>query len=105
MKTNQQFQHIDKAMKIYQLQLVRMSSTMSLILSMNNSLLLNPDAASMIEEDQGKLSNQLMIIEVEEDDSIIRIGAHEDQSPSLNHYEDYECTELGWFQGKQQLSE
>ena len=41
--------------KLYQLQLVRMSSTMSLILSMNHSLIMVPDGAStLMEEDAGK---------------------------------------------------
>lgn len=39
---------------MYQLQLVRMSSSMSLMLAMNNTMLLNPDAATAVEEDQGK---------------------------------------------------
>jgi len=37
------------------MQLVRMSSTMSLILSMNNTLVLSIDAACTVEEDQGKI--------------------------------------------------
>ena len=39
--------------RMYQLQLVRISSTMSLMLSMNNAMLLNPDAASLVDEEQG----------------------------------------------------
>lgn len=54
-----------------------MSSTMSLILSMNNTLLLNPDASSVIEDDQGNINHysfiksisNLIIIDAEEDDS------------------------------------
>lgn len=37
------------------MQLLRMSSTMSLMISMNNVLIMNPDASALQEEDAGKL--------------------------------------------------
>eukprot|EP00347_Sterkiella_histriomuscorum_P024541 403330753 len=61
MKMNSQFSHVEKAMKIYQMQLVRMSSTMTLQLCIQNAFLLNPDSSSVIEEDQ----------DAEEDDSTL----------------------------------
>jgi len=36
------------------MQLVRMSSTMSLILSMNHSLIMSPESSALMEEDQGR---------------------------------------------------
>jgi hypothetical protein len=43
-----------KSRKMYQLQLLRTSSTMSLMLSMNHALLMSPEASALLEEDAGK---------------------------------------------------
>lgn len=51
------------------MQLLRMSSTASLILSMQHSLLVNPEAAALMEEDAGKLLSCNKCVDADEDDS------------------------------------
>ncbi|TNV71786.1 hypothetical protein FGO68_gene4628 [Halteria grandinella] len=61
--SNHQLHQMSHAQKLYQLQLVRMSSTMSLILSMNHSLIISPESSAVQEEDA----------DAEEDDSQVSI--------------------------------
>ena len=41
--------------KLYQMQLMRISSSMSLVLSMQASLMLNPEAGALLEDENGKI--------------------------------------------------
>lgn len=55
--------------KLYQMQLVRMSSTMSLLVAMNHSLVIMPDSSTLQEEDLGKKYLNNLSIDQDEDDS------------------------------------